>query len=196
MERSIVVTNSWRTDRASDSDEALVTRIAKKDRSALDALYLRHSTPLLGFLMQIIDERGQAEEVLQDTFLAAWQGAPRFQRRSSVKTWLYGIARRQAHNALRRHNLDVTDDAPLDQLASNDPEPEATALSNADREAVTAAIGRLGRTQREILTLAFAQDLSYPEMAEVLDVPVGTVKSRLSNAKRQLRQILESAETE
>ncbi len=196
MERSIVVTNSWKIDRASDSDETLVTRIARKDRSSLDTLYLRHATPLLGFLLQITGERGLAEEVLQDTFLAAWQSAARFQHRSSVKTWLYGIARRQAHNALRRKNLDVTDDAALNDLPSDDPEPEATALSNVEREVVADAIARLGRTQREILTLAFAQDLSYPEMAEILDVPIGTIKSRLSNAKRLLRQILETAETE
>lgn len=196
MEHSLLVTNRWKTDRVRLSDEALIARVADGDRPALDALYLRHASSLLAYLLQFAGERGQAEEILQDTFVAVWQGAARFERRSSAKTWLFGIARRQAHNALRRRNLDLTDDAALEHFPSGEPEPETSALINADREAVANAIAKLGPIQREILTLAFAHDLSYPEMSEILAVPVGTIKSRLNIAKRQLRQLLESVETE
>jgi RNA polymerase sigma-70 factor (ECF subfamily) len=147
-------------------------------------------------LTTLTSDRGLAEEILQDSFVAAWRGAARFEGRSSVKTWLFGIARRQAHNVLRRRNITFTDDATLDLTPSDEPEPETTALINADRQAVTAAIEQLSPMHREVLVLAFVHELPYGEMAELLEVPVGTIKSRLSNAKRLLRQILESAETE
>ena len=97
---------------------------------------------------------------------------------------------------LHRRNLTLAGDATLDLTPSDEPEPETTALINADRQAVVAAIERLSATHREVLLLAFMHELPYAEMAELLEVPAGTIKSRLSNAKRLLRQILETAETE
>ena len=179
LEHAIHVASSWRGE-----------------RQALDALYQCHAQPLFGYLMTLTSDRGLAEEILQDTFVAAWRGAARFEGRSSVKTWLFGIARRQAHNVLHRRNLTLAGDATLDLTPSDEPEPETTALINADRQAVVAAIERLSATHREVLLLAFVHELPYAEMAELLEVPAGTIKSRLSNAKRLLRQILETAETE
>ena len=196
MEHAIHVANSWRRERAGDSESEIVARIAAGERQALDVLYQRHAQPLFGYLLNFTSDRGLAEEILQDTFVAAWRSASRFEGRSSVKTWLFGIARRQAHNVLRRRNLIFTDDAALDQTPSDEPEPEMTALINADRQAVVAAIERLNSTHREVLLLAFVQELPYAEMAELLEVPVGTIKSRLSNAKRLLRQLLEATGTE
>jgi len=190
------VAHSWKQEQGSDAESTLVARITAGERQALDTLYQRHAQPLFGYLLNLTSDRGLAEEILQDTFVAAWRSAGAFEGRSSVKTWLFGIARRQAHNTLRRRNLDVTSDAALDQTPSDEPEPEAKALLNADREAVTSAIERLSAMHREVLLLAFVHELPYSEMAELLEVPLGTVKSRLSNAKRLLRQILETTPCE
>ncbi|HEX3721366.1 MAG TPA: sigma-70 family RNA polymerase sigma factor [Nitrolancea sp.] len=196
MEHAIQVASSWRRQRTGDAESELVARIAAGERQALDALYQRHAQPIFGYILNLTADRGLAEEIVQDTFVAAWRGAAGFKGRSSVKTWLFGIARRQAHNVLRRRNLPVIDDTELDLTPSDEPEPEAMALLNADRQTLMTAIERLSPVHREVLLLAFVHELSYAEMAELLEVPVGTIRSRLSNAKRLLRQTLESVETE
>jgi RNA polymerase sigma-70 factor (ECF subfamily) len=196
VEHAITVVNSWMRERSDDAEGEIVVRIAAGERQALDTLYQRYAQPLFGYLLTLTADRGLAEEILQDTFVAAWRAAARFEARSSVKTWLFGIARRQAHNSLRRRNLTLTGDAALDQTPSDEPEPEEATLRNADRQALTGAIEQLRPVHREVLLLAFVHDLSYAEMADLLDVPLGTIRSRLSNARRLLRQILETAETE
>jgi RNA polymerase sigma-70 factor (ECF subfamily) len=196
VEHAITVVNRWGRERSDDAEGEIVARIADGERQALDTLYQRYAQPLFGYLLTLTADRGLAEEILQDTFVAAWRAAERFEARSSVKTWLFGIARRQAHNSLRRRDLTLIDDATLDQTPSDEPEPEEAMLRNADRQALTGAIEQLRPVHREVLLLAFVHDLSYAEMASLLDVPLGTIRSRLSNARRLLRQILETAETE
>jgi RNA polymerase sigma-70 factor (ECF subfamily) len=196
VEHAITVANSRRNERSGDAESENISRIAAGDRQALDTLYQRFAQPLFGYLLTLTNDRGLAEEILQDTFVAAWRAAGRFEARASVKTWLFGIARRQAHNSLRRRNHRLTDDTMLEQTPSDEPEPETALLQNIDRQALTGAIERLRPVHREVLLLAFVQGLSYAEMAELLDVPLGTIRSRLSNARRLVRNILETAETE
>jgi RNA polymerase sigma factor (sigma-70 family) len=84
-----------------EADEVLLRRVGRGDADALAALYRRHADGLFWFLLRMAGDRGVAEEILQDTLLAVWRGAGGFAGRSAVRTWLYGIARRQAHNRLR-----------------------------------------------------------------------------------------------
>jgi len=196
VEYAITVVNSWKRERSDVVEGEIVARIADGERQALDTLYQRYAQPLFGYLLTLTADRGLAEEILQDTFVAAWRAAARFEGRASVKTWLFGIARRQAHNSLRRRNLTLTDDTTLEQAPSDEPEPEEAVLRDADRQALSEAIMRLRPVHREVLLLAFVHELSYAEMANLLDVPLGTIRSRLSNARRLLRDILETAETE
>ncbi|HVX31272.1 MAG TPA: sigma-70 family RNA polymerase sigma factor [Nitrolancea sp.] len=196
VEHAITVANRWRRERNGDAEGEIVARIAAGDRQALDTLYQRHAQALYGYLLTLTADHGLAEEILQDTFVAAWRAAERFEARSSVKTWLFGIARRQAHNSLRRRQLARAGDDALEEATSTEPEPEAAALRNADRQALSDAIARLQPVHREVLVLAFVHELSYAEMADLLDVPLGTIRSRLSNARRLLRQILDGVETE
>src|SRR5215210_109678 len=85
-----------------ESDSTLLERIAREDRRAVTELYARHQRPLFRYLCQLTPDHGLAEEILQDTIVAVWQGAAAFEGRSAVRTWLFAIARRQAHNVLRR----------------------------------------------------------------------------------------------
>ena len=105
-------------------DRQVVGRIAAGDREALAELYQRYQRILFSYLQQLTPDYGLAEELLQDTLVAVWKSAHRFEGRSSVQTWLIGIARRQAHNTLRQRKLPLIDEAELDGLASTDPEPE------------------------------------------------------------------------
>ncbi|HVB75148.1 MAG TPA: RNA polymerase sigma factor [Ktedonobacteraceae bacterium] len=177
------------------ADESLVIRrIAAGDREALSELYTRYQRTLFNYLLQLTSDYGLAEEILQDTLVAVWKSAHRFEGRSSLQTWLIGIARRQAHNTLRQRSLPLACEDELEGLAASEPEPEAFTLASVARDELAAAFRQLAPLHREALVLIFVQELSYQETATILEVPVGTVKSRICNARRALRALLDARE--
>jgi RNA polymerase sigma-70 factor (ECF subfamily) len=180
------------TRAASDAEWSVVARMAAGERAALSELYASHRGALLAYLRSLVGDPGLAEEVLQDTLYAAWVGAAGYGQRSSVRVWLLGIARRRAHDTLRRRVIHAVGSGELETLPDPDPEPESLALASADRDVLRAALTRLRPMHREVLVLNFMQELPYRDIAEVLGVPIGTVMSRLHHAKRALRAELES----
>lgn len=179
-----------RTQDAEEHRRELVARIAHGDPEALAELGTSLQGTLFYYLLRLTGDAPLAEEVLQDTLLAAWNSAHRFEGRSRVQTWLLGIARRQAHNTLRRRSLPLANFAEVSVLPAREPVPEDAALAAAEQEELAAALSRLSLAHREVLVLTFVQGLSYAEIAQVAGVPEGTVKSRLSHAKRALRDLL------
>jgi RNA polymerase sigma-70 factor (ECF subfamily) len=176
-------------------DERQITRrIAAGDREALSEIYARYQRPLFNYLLQLTPDHGLAEEILQDTLVAVWKHAHRFEGRSSLQTWLIGIARRQAHNTLRQPKLPVVDETELEGLVATEPEPEAFTLAGMARDELAGAFRQLAPLHREALVLIFVHELSYQETATILEVPVGTVKSRICNARRALRALLDARE--
>jgi RNA polymerase sigma-70 factor (ECF subfamily) len=152
--------------------------------------YRLHSRTVLTHISLLVGERALAEEVYQDTMLAIWRGAGSFRGDSRVRTWVIAIARRQARDRLRRRQLRLVSDAELTDRPSPGPGPEALALDRAEVSDVAGAIAGLGRAHRDVLSLAFGAGLSLAEVAEVLEVPVGTVKSRLTAARTALVRAL------
>ena len=105
--RAVLVTSAADpTARKGSADAALIARVAAGESAALAAVYERHGAALFGYLVRLAGDRGVAEEITQDTLLAAWRSAARFEGRSSVRTWLFGIGRRQAHNRLRGRRVE------------------------------------------------------------------------------------------
>jgi len=182
---------------ADDEDGRLVARLAAGDRDALVALYERYQRPLFGYLLRLTDDRGLAEEVLQDTLLALWRGAGRFAGRSGARTWIFGIAHRQAHNALRRRGVpraDAEASAGPEDVPDAGPGPEDYALAGAARADLIRALSRLSPAHRAVLSLTLVQGLPQQDVADVLGVPLGTIKSRLHTAKAALRLALTQQE--
>jgi RNA polymerase sigma factor, sigma-70 family len=173
-----------------DSDLDLVQRIAAGDERALEELYARHAQSLLAYAQHLIGDRGAAEEALQDTFVAIWRGAASFEQRSTVRTWLFGICRRQALRRVRPAAAATQPIEEVPELPSEAPSPDAVVLARADASAVAAALATLPAIHREVLDLAFGAELSHAEVAEVLGIPVGTVKSRLFHARAALARAL------
>jgi RNA polymerase sigma factor (sigma-70 family) len=176
-----------------DADASLVARIGQGDRESLAMLYRRHGPSLLALLTRMLDDHQMAEEVVQDTFVAVWNGA-RFDGRSRVRTWLVGIAIRQAGSRRRRRRFPV--DRQTRDLVSPEPSPEDRAVVRLDIDRLVKEISELTRLQREVVLLAFAEQLTHPEIAEVLGVRVGTVKSRLHGARKALMRNWEQGDTE
>jgi RNA polymerase sigma factor (sigma-70 family) len=168
-------------------DAALLATFARGDRDAVQALYARFGRPLFAYVKGLVRDDGLAEEIVQDTFVAAWRGSGSYEGRSSVSSWLFGIARRQARDRMRRVRLEMEPLERLEELPAGNPGPEAAALAAASRAELACALERVSAADREVLVLAFAHELSGPEIADVLGIPAGTVKSRLFNARRRLR---------
>lgn len=174
-----------------DSDAGLLRRVARGDQQALAELYQRHGRIVLAQINLMAGDRAVSEEILQDTMLAAWRGAGSFRGDSSVRSWLIAIARRQARDRLRRHRMRTVGDGALAGQPSVAPGPEHVALDRAEVTEVAAAIRALAAPHREVLGLVFGSGLSLREAAGVLDVPVGTVKSRLAAARTALGRRLD-----
>jgi len=171
-------------------DAALLRRIGEGDEDAMAAFYREHGRVVLAQVLLVTGERVLAEEILQDTMLAVWRAAGSFRGESSARSWVIAIARRQTRDRLRSRRLRVVDDAFLADQPGSGPGPEVTALDRAELAEVTAAIRELPAPHREVLGLAFGSGLSLPEVAGVLEIPLGTVKSRLTAARTALSRIL------
>lgn len=169
------------------SDDTLLAAIAQGDMAAFEALYARHWRMLLGYLIGLVGSEMLAEDVLQTVMLAVWQGASDFRGEASVKTWLLAIAR---HHALRVRQRERTPDPLPDDVQASGPTPPDIAAQHAIAAAVRAALDDLPPAQRETLELVFFHGLTGPEVAAVMGVALGTVKSRLRRAKTALQRLL------
>jgi RNA polymerase sigma-70 factor (ECF subfamily) len=173
-------------------DDDLVVRVAAGDDMALRELFGRHA-PWLAVRLRTVLPAADVEDVLQETFLAAWRGARGYQPQGACGGWLWGIARRQAALLLRRRG--PADQAVTEMPADPDaPDPANIALARADLEVAVAALGPAGSPEREVWRLMYEQDRPVAEVAELLGVPPGTVKSRAHRARRLLRAALGVAE--
>ena len=180
-------------DHPDESDLALLREMAAGRVEALNFLYDRYGRMLLVYLTARLHDRQWAEEVLQDVMLTAWNGARNFQGRSSVKTWLFTIARNQAANAYTRRKPGPD---PLDsEIAGlSGISPEQLLEQSLNGAALQEAILQLPEEQRETLELLFFQELSQAEVAQVMRVAPGTIKSRLSRARANLRKVFKVRE--
>ena len=168
-------------------DLSIIGRVASGDKRALGEVYDRFGGALFRYLLALTGDYQLSEEILQDTMVAVWRSAGTFRGGSSAKTWVFGVARRQAHNTLRRRRLPLAGEEMLSTFPDEEIGPEEGLISGARKEELESGIRRLPAVHREVLALIFFHELSYEETAEVLGVPIGTVKSRLSNAKKSLK---------
>lgn len=183
-------------------DEAeLVTELQDGSAAAFDWLVTHYSGPVYGLVAGMVPESCDAADITQDVFLKAFRGIRGFRRGSSLKTWLYRIAVREALNHRRwlwRHHReqDSIDVEPLDGQASLEIEddrgtPFDHAASQEVQAAVQQALLKLPQVFRSAVILRDLEGMSYDEVAEVLTVSVGTVKSRILRGRRMLREILD-----
>ncbi len=171
-------------------DTELLRRIGQGDADAMACFYREHGRIVLAQVLLVVGDRVIAEEILQDTMLAVWRGAGSFRGDSSVRSWVIAVARRRTRDRLRARRLRLVDDTLLAEQPGSGPGPDVMALDRAELAEVRGAIRELAPAHREVLGLAFGSGLSLPEVAHVLDVPLGTVKSRLAAARTALNQIL------
>ena len=171
--------------------ELLVLRCRRGDASAWRELIGRWERRLFYYVRRLVGGERDAWDVLQQTWLAAYRAMPSLQEPRALRAWLYRIAHRQAVSQLRRTGAmpDATAE-PLD-ASSDVPEADDDTFPAEAAEQVHLGLSALALAHREVLTLHFLEGMSVGEIAAVLEVPAGTVKSRLFHAKRALRAALE-----
>jgi RNA polymerase sigma-70 factor (ECF subfamily) len=176
------------------SDPALLRQVADRQSEALGELYNRHAFNLLALIQRILGGSGDAEEVLQEVFFHVWNHADRYDAtRSSVSTWLVLIARSRAIDRLRnRQVVERTHEAShlREPAADASPDGPESVFIQERRERVRRAMEDLPPEQRQVLEMAFYEDLSQSEIAAKADLPLGTVKTRTLLAMKKLRGAL------
>jgi RNA polymerase sigma-70 factor, ECF subfamily len=176
------------------SDEALLGAIAAGDQRAMQVLYARHHVRVYRFVVRLTRDRSLAEDLVGEVFLEVWRRANGFKGKSQVCTWLLAIARYEALSALRAAHSD----AQLDEHAAvsvTDPADDAeTTMSKRDRSAIIQkCLAQLSAVHREVLDLVYYHERSVVEVAEIVGVPVSTVKTRMFYARRRMEDLLEAA---
>lgn len=171
-------------------DLALVGRSAQGDREAFDTLVTRHQASVFRLARYLIGNKDEAEDVLQQTFLSAWQGARGFRGESSIRTWLLTIARNAALTRRKQAAREPIDETPLEDLGIRagwgGPDPEQLAAAAEQRDRLAAALAALVPEEREILTLRDLEGLAGDEVATMLGLSLAAMKSRLHRARLSL----------
>lgn len=172
----------------SDAEAALLARVAAREQAAFAELYALYRRRLARFLGRFLASPQTIDELINDVMFVVWQDAARFELRSKVSTWIFGIAWNKALKALERQKRD-TSSLPLPTEMAR-PDDGASALEV--REWLAHALDRLSSNERLVVELTFFAGCSYQEIARIADCPVNTVKSRMFNARHHLRDILVS----
>jgi RNA polymerase sigma-70 factor (ECF subfamily) len=181
-------------------DQALIRLILQARTEALGELYDRYGRLVFSLALNSVGDPATAEEVTQDVFLRVWQRAGQYRAdRGAVSTWLTGITRHRAIDQLRRrgsrpeqHSVAWAELAPGDEPTSHGPERETALVL--EREWVRGAVAQLPDEQKQVLALAYFQGLAQSQIAEVLNLPLGTVKTRIRLGMQKLRQTLEDGQ--
>ena len=169
-------------------DRRLVACVCTHELAAFETLYRRYHPRLCRFLHRMLRPEHLVEEVLNDTLFVVWNQAERFNGTSKVSTWIFAIAYRKALKALSRHDDPLPDAAEDDQPAADAAErPEARMSLAQARAAIDRALRALSVDQRAAVELTYFHGFSYPEIAQIVECPTDTVKTRMFHARKRLK---------
>lgn len=172
------------------SDQELIGLIAEEDKNAMRVLFGRHRVRVYRFLLRMVGNQETAEDLVNEVFLEIWRNAARFEVRSQVTTWMLGIARYKALSLLRRHSMATGGDEVLESIEDPTDNPEV-AMQKTERGAVLRdCLKQLSAVHREVIDLIYYHERSINDVAEIVGVPVGTVKTRMFYARKHLAEMM------
>ena len=187
--------------------DQFLEKLRRGDAMAYERLVAEHSGDVYALLFRLTSDAEEARDLTQETFLRAFQSLDRFRGDASLKTWIYRIAINQARNRWRwwkrrrrdvTVSLDATDEYGTQPLAAtlpseNSPSPEQETLARERENQLREALGGLRRSYREAVILRDVEGFAYEEIAQTLQISIGTVKSRISRGRLELRKQLEGS---
>jgi RNA polymerase sigma-70 factor (ECF subfamily) len=174
------------------SDEALMARVQQGETQLLEMLIKRYERALFAYAQRIVQQRSAAEDAFQETFLRVFRKAQSYRPGSPFRPWLYTICLNTCRDSLRKRSR--RPESELDKsayaLCDEQPGPEVVSAQQALAENIRRAVEALPEKQRDVFLLSYYQQLQYPEISEILQIPVGTVKSRMFHASKFLAEQL------
>ena len=187
-----------------DADEILIERIKAGDMAAYNVMVIRHYDRIFSRVLQLLNNKQDAEEVTQDAFIRAHRGLENFRGDASFSTWLYQIATNLAHNRYwywfrRKRDQSISLDQPQcddgsltleNMMPCADENPAEAVVTQEFVYRVSTCMQYLNDKHKEVLILRNVKNLTYDEIAHQLDISVGTVKSRIARARESLRNLL------
>jgi RNA polymerase sigma-70 factor (ECF subfamily) len=174
---------------ATPDERELLARIASRDLKAFERLYRLFQPRLTRFLTTLLRRPQLIEEVLDDTMMVVWQTAGSFRGSSKPSTWIFAIAYRKARKAQVRWP-DPVEELEFDTRASEDPGPDEELHHQRLRAALMHAMDELSPDHRAVVDLTYFHGMGYREIAEIVDCPVDTVKTRMFHARRRLKHAM------
>lgn len=184
------------------SEEQLIRRAQQGDNSAFEQLLLAHQKKVYNLCLRMAANPDDALDLSQEAFIKAWRALGQYQFEANFSTWLFRLTSNVCIDFLRRkkrrqetsltENYDDSDEGAELSLPDANPLPEQQAITNETKIELARAMGQLAPDHREILQLRVVEDLPYEQIADILGVRVGTVKSRLARARLSLRKILKA----
>jgi RNA polymerase sigma-70 factor (ECF subfamily) len=173
-----------------DDENALIEQAQHGDRNAFGELVSRYYPGVVRVVYRLCGETGLAEDMAQEAFLRGWMKLPSFHPQTSLRNWLYRIAVNATLDVLRRKTEDTLEEEAVQMVPDQAAGPEATLIEKERVALLQQAMRALPEAARSVLVLREYGGLSYQEIASVLDVPIGTVMSRLNYARNRLRELL------
>ena len=175
-------------------DVSLLSSVANGDDDALRVLFTRHNARIYCYVLRLSSNRSIAEETVGDVFLEAWRHAARFEMKSQVSTWLLAIARNKALAAMRRRSKShLESEESLLTIEDTADNPEECLDKQFRGTAVQLCLKRLSPAHREVIDLVYYHGKSVDEVAEIVGIPAGTVKTRMHYARSRMATLLEQA---
>ena len=174
-------------------DVALLREVANGNQLAMRSLFLRHRIRVYRFIRRTVSDPTLAEDLVSEVFLAAWQQAGRFKGHSLVSTWLLSIARHKAFTAIKRPRFEQLDGEAAAAIPDPALDPEAEIRERDRGTILRRCLSALSPDHGQMIDLVYYQQKSINEIAEILEIPANTVKTRMFYARRRLAVLLEQA---
>ncbi|WP_420547519.1 RNA polymerase sigma factor [Curvivirga sp.] len=173
-----------------EDSKVLLKKIGEGDEKAFADFYMMYENRLYRFIKSKLNDSSEASDILHETFMEVWRKADSFEGRSKVSTWLFGIAYYKTVDRLRKRTPVPMSDEDMPELEDTNPDAMACLLSQEKNRHVTYCLETLKVAQRMVMQLAFFEDLSYGEIAKIVDCPENTVKTRMFHAKQAMKRCL------
>lgn len=174
----------------STDDADLIRRISELDQLALRTLIGRHQVRLFRFLMRLVRNEAQAEELTNEVFMEVWRNAGRYEGRSQVGTWVLSIGRNRPISRMRKRRELGWDEDAASEIADDEDDPEVSLQKQDKATALRRCLSGLSNEHREIVDLVYYQEKSVGEVAEIVGIPQNTVKTRLFYARKKLSELM------
>lgn len=175
------------------SDSDLMKRIASGDRAAVRLLFMRHHARVYRFVVRQTGSENMADDIANEVFLEVWRKAGAFEFRSEVSTWLLGIARFKVLSTFRKRKEETLDELEAGRIADSADTPDVVTMKLDKAAALRQCIDGLSNEHRAVIDLAYYHGRTVTEIADILSIPVATVKTRMFYARSKLGEALKAA---